>query len=263
MAWAAAFGIPAGRAAQEVRIERDGKTVSFEATTASVKGPLEYGLSTGESGRSLLVTAATVRGLADALAEVGVKAKGTWVAVLVEWDEGGTRKKSRLQEMVVDSRTKRPLAADAFLLSGPAKNVLGLRQADREVLLQNPISDPPSDPSPYEARKEGNPPPGAKVTVTLSAAPGVRRVHARVKGRVQGVGFRDFTDRSAAALKVTGWVRNLADGDVELVAEGTAGALRALLEKVSEGPPSAKVSGVYILEARVATGEFKAFEVMY
>lgn len=248
---------------QDVRIDKDAKAVSFDARVASFKDSLEYGLAAEDSGKSLLVTTAPPRGLADALAEIGVKAKGAWVAVFVEWDEGGTRKKVRLDEMVIDSRTKQPLAADAFLFSGTGKNILGLLQADKDVLLQNPVSDPPSGPSPYQARKERVPPAGTKVAVTVSAALGVRRVHARVKGRVQGVGFRDFTERTAAALKVTGWVRNLADGDVELVAEGAADALQALLDKVSVGPPAAKVSGVYILEAKAATGEFKAFEVRY
>jgi len=247
---------------QGIRVDREGKTVSFEARIASPGDPLEYGIAAGPA-KPLLETDASPRETADALAAVGVKEKGAWVAVLVEWDEGGTRKKARLEEMLTDSRTKGPPAADAFLLAGPAKSLLGLRPAGQEALLRNPLSDPPDGPSPYRVNRERTPLPGTKVTVTLSAAPGARRVRARVKGRVQGVGFRDFTDRAAAALQVTGWVRNLDDGDVELVAEGPADALRALLDKVSTGPPAAAVSGVYILEAKAATGEFKGFEVRY
>ncbi len=249
-------------ASQGLRVDKDRKTVSFDGRIAPFMDALEYGIA-ADAGKSLIEAGASPRGAADALAEIGVKEKGAWIAVTVEWDEGGTRKKARLEEMVTDSRTKRPLAADAFLFAGTGKRLHGLRQADKDVLLRNPLSDPPDGPSPYQVNRERTPPPGTKVAVTVSAAPGPRRVRARVKGTVQGVGFRDFTDRAAAALKVTGWVRNLADGDVELVAEGTADALQALLDKVSSGPPAARVTGVYILEAKAATGEFKAFEVRY
>ena len=73
----------------------------------------------------------------------------------------------------------------------------------------------------------------------------MHRVHLRVQGRVQGVGFRYFVLRRAQELGVTGWVQNLSSGDVEVEAEGTHDALRRLIERVHEGPAAARVDRVF------------------
>lgn len=70
------------------------------------------------------------------------------------------------------------------------------------------------------------------------------RKHWFVSGRVQGVSFRAFTYESATDLKLVGWVRNLTDGRVEIVAQGPAKDLDALLEKVKKGPPGSRVDNV-------------------
>ena len=70
------------------------------------------------------------------------------------------------------------------------------------------------------------------------------RIHLLVRGRVQGVGFRAFVLRRAQALGISGWVRNRADGSVELEAEGEAAALDGLEEAVTRGPPGARVTAV-------------------
>ena len=67
---------------------------------------------------------------------------------------------------------------------------------------------------------------------------------ARVRGRVQGVGYRFFIFERALALDVRGRVRNLADGSVEIEAEGDAKALDRLLEDARRGPPMARVEDV-------------------
>lgn len=64
----------------------------------------------------------------------------------------------------------------------------------------------------------------------------------RVAGRVQGVGFRWWTRSLAQRLGVTGSVRNLEDGSVEVIASGTAEQLAALDEQLREGPPGARVN---------------------
>lgn len=68
--------------------------------------------------------------------------------------------------------------------------------------------------------------------------------HYRVTGRVQGVGFRYFTLKTAQRLGLHGWVRNDEDGTVELVARGTAHALAALEAALAKGPPAAAVDSV-------------------
>jgi acylphosphatase len=79
----------------------------------------------------------------------------------------------------------------------------------------------------------------------VSSAGGERRcAHFRASGRVQGVFYRAATQEKARQLGVTGWVRNCADGEVELVACGTPAQLDALEQWLWQGPPSARVNGV-------------------
>lgn len=69
-----------------------------------------------------------------------------------------------------------------------------------------------------------------------------------VSGRVQGVAFRFFVLREAAALGLAGWVRNLPDGRVEVLAEGDPALLEALGGRLWQGPPHALVNGVAEVE---------------
>lgn len=69
-------------------------------------------------------------------------------------------------------------------------------------------------------------------------------LHAYVSGRVQGVWFRQSTKEKALSLCLTGWVRNLADGRVEVMAAGEENAVRELDTWLSKGPELANVSDV-------------------
>jgi acylphosphatase len=86
------------------------------------------------------------------------------------------------------------------------------------------------------------------------------RLHAIVEGRVQGVGFRYFVRENAAALGLTGWVRNLWDDRVELTAEGSREQLERLLSFVRRGPRAAFVTQVKS-DWQPASGEYKDFRV--
>lgn len=66
----------------------------------------------------------------------------------------------------------------------------------------------------------------------------------RVAGVVQGVGFRAWTVRQARRLGLSGWVRNRADGSVEILAAGAAEALEAFCALCHRGPPGARVDSV-------------------
>ncbi len=87
-------------------------------------------------------------------------------------------------------------------------------------------------------------------------------LRAVVRGRVQGVFFRDFVRRWAYQLKLKGYVRNLPDGGVEVVAEGEKTALEKLLAYLREGPEAANVEEV-VEDWGEAGGKFSEFSVRY
>jgi acylphosphatase len=69
----------------------------------------------------------------------------------------------------------------------------------------------------------------------------VNELHVRVTGVVQGVGFRWFVRERARRLGLSGWVKNLPDGSVEVAAAGDAGQLNLLREELRRGPEGAQV----------------------
>jgi len=89
----------------------------------------------------------------------------------------------------------------------------------------------------------------------------MKRLHAILEGRVQGVGFRYFVLKQAKALNLTGWVRNRWDGTVEVLAEGEKPKLEKLLALLNRGPRSANVYNVNS-SWEEATGEFSDFIVI-
>jgi acylphosphatase len=86
------------------------------------------------------------------------------------------------------------------------------------------------------------------------------RLKIRVAGLVQDVGFRWAAVRQAQALGLTGWARNLADGGVEIVAEGARTALDAMLAWAGDGPAAARVDKVDA-DWDEFRGEFSRFEL--
>jgi acylphosphatase len=88
------------------------------------------------------------------------------------------------------------------------------------------------------------------------------RLQAIVHGRVQGVSFRYYTQLRARELGLTGYVRNLRDGSVQVVAEGPRLGTDQLLAFLHSGPPAAFVTRVETQWLQ-ATGEFPRFEVRF
>lgn len=84
--------------------------------------------------------------------------------------------------------------------------------------------------------------------------------HLLVEGHVQGVSFRAYTEQRASELGLEGYVRNLPDGRVEVVAEGPEDRLQTLEDWCWQGPPAAKVSLVRS-ETRPASGGFSGFSI--
>lgn len=90
----------------------------------------------------------------------------------------------------------------------------------------------------------------------------MKRVRAMVSGRVQGVCFRAHTRDMAIRLGVTGSVRNLPDGRVEIVAQGEESDVDSLLEWASRGPAHASVSNMSVEELE-HRGEERNFRIEY
>jgi acylphosphatase len=72
----------------------------------------------------------------------------------------------------------------------------------------------------------------------------------RITGRVQGVFFRAWTQSQATELGVKGWVRNCDDGSVEAHLEGDEAAMKALIQRMHQGPPAAEVEDVQVDDAQ-------------
>jgi acylphosphatase len=86
------------------------------------------------------------------------------------------------------------------------------------------------------------------------------RAHVLVSGRVQGVFFRDHARRWASSLELTGWVRNLWDGRVELLAEGERERIDDLIARLEQGPPLAAVENLDVAWEEFK-GEFSDFRI--
>ncbi|GEO98293.1 acylphosphatase [Methylobacterium haplocladii] len=76
-----------------------------------------------------------------------------------------------------------------------------------------------------------------------------KAIHVVIRGRVQGVFYRKWTQARARHHGVAGWVRNRADGAVEGVFSGSADAVDALVAECRDGPPAARVDGIDITAA--------------
>ncbi|MCD6371499.1 MAG: acylphosphatase [Candidatus Aenigmarchaeota archaeon] len=90
----------------------------------------------------------------------------------------------------------------------------------------------------------------------------MKRIHVKIFGKVQGVGFRVSTKMMAKTLGIKGWIRNCEDGSVEAVFEGKESSVEKILEWCKRGPPLARVDGVEVKEEKYK-GEFRNFEIRF
>lgn len=88
------------------------------------------------------------------------------------------------------------------------------------------------------------------------------RAQVYVTGRVQGVFFRAFTRERALALGLTGWVKNLPDGRVEVLVEGERSQVEQLIAALKQGPPHSYVERAEVLWQDYA-GEFDGFRITW
>jgi acylphosphatase len=91
---------------------------------------------------------------------------------------------------------------------------------------------------------------------------GLKQIHLRVRGRVQGVFFRASTQREARRLGLTGWVRNQKDASVEVLAEGEENGIKDLIAWAQHGPTAARVEKVDV-RWRSFAGDFFDFQIVH
>ena len=89
-----------------------------------------------------------------------------------------------------------------------------------------------------------------------------KQVRVIISGRVQGVFFRDSTEKMARSLGLTGWVKNRPDRRVEAVFAGEEGALAQMLDWCRQGPTLARVTDAEVMEEPVS-GNLTEFRILY
>jgi acylphosphatase len=87
----------------------------------------------------------------------------------------------------------------------------------------------------------------------------IKHYEIQVFGRVQGVWFRKYTQQTAQALSLSGWVRNEADGSVRISVEGPEEQLETFLDWCHEGSPESEVDRVHVEESTVQ--DWTGFEI--
>jgi acylphosphatase len=89
---------------------------------------------------------------------------------------------------------------------------------------------------------------------------GIKRFHLIISGRVQGVSYRMSAWEKARQLGLSGWVRNLNDGRVEMIIEGDTSLLEQMTDWAGQGPRFASVTNVDVSEEKVS-GDLEDFEI--
>ena len=90
----------------------------------------------------------------------------------------------------------------------------------------------------------------------------IKQVKITVSGKVQGVFFRHYTSQEASKLGICGYVKNLSNGDVEIVTQGEASQVDKLIEWAKSGSPAAQVKN-HQVEIMPHLDDFADFEVRY
>ncbi|MBN1897597.1 MAG: acylphosphatase [Spirochaetes bacterium] len=88
-------------------------------------------------------------------------------------------------------------------------------------------------------------------------------LHVIVSGRVQGVGFRFFAQNTAKSMGLTGFVKNLYDGDVEIMAEGSQEVLSNFLERIKKGPSFSTVTDTRVTWEEISIKKYNQFGIKF
>lgn len=265
---------------------------------AHLKGAVEY-LVCGHNGKeyeSIVVVNATAKEIYEALEKLGVAVgtppgydeekdeptppTGTEFLIYVEWKDGDKTKKVRAEELVFNVKTQKPMRQVAWIYSGSrvvadldsddedamipqafmSNDLVALRRFDASALFQNPLPESEEE-NIYKKNDALLPKLGTPVTLTIEVNRKMQ-LFVLISGKVQGVGFRNFTQMNAKQLGINGYAKNLPNGQVEVVAEGDKSQLDALVAFLKKGPRFARVDFLNV-EEHPFTGEYKTFGIRY
>lgn len=263
-----------------------------------LKGAVEY-LVCGHNGKeyeSIVVVDATAKEIYDALEKLGVAVgtppgydeekdeptppKGTEFLIYVEWKDGDKAKKVRAEELISNVKTQKPMQQVAWIYSGSrvvadldsddedavipqafmSNDIVALKRFDASALFQNPLPESEEE-NIYKKNDALMPKLGTPVMLTIEVNRKIQ-LFVLISGKVQGVGFRNFTQINAKQLGINGYAKNLPNGKVEVVAEGDKAQLDALVAFLKQGPRFARVDSLHVDE-RPFTGEYKTFGIRY
>ena len=263
-----------------------------------LKGAVEY-LVCGRNGKqyeSIIVVDATAKEIYDALDKLWVKTgtppgydeekdeptppTGTEVLIYAEWKDGDETKKVRAEELIFNVKTQKTMSHVTWIYSGSrivadldsddedammpqafmSNDIVALKRFDASALFQNPLPESEEE-NIYKKNDALLPKLGTPVTLTIEVNRKMQ-LFVLISGKVQGVGFRNFTQMNAKQLGINGYAKNLPNGKVEVIAEGDKSQLEALVALLKKGPRFASVDSLEVDE-RPFTGEYKAFGIRY
>ena len=263
-----------------------------------LKGAVEY-LVCGHNGKeyeSIVVVDATAKEIYEALEKLGVAVgtppgydeekdeptppKGTEFLMYVEWKDADTAKKVRAEELIANVKTQKPMQQVAWVYSGSrvvadldsddedamipqafmSNDIVALKRFDASALFQNPLPESEEE-NIYKKNDALMPKLGTPVMLTIEVNRKMQ-LFVLISGKVQGVGFRNFTRMNAKQLGINGYAKNLPNGKVEVVAEADKSQLDALIALLKQGPRFARVDSLEVDE-RPFTGEYETFGIRY
>lgn len=265
---------------------------------AHLRGAVEYLLCArgGKEYESIVVVDATAKEIHAAFSTLGVEPgtppgydmeadeptppKGQTVVISVAWTAAGKTQNVRAEELLFNVKMQKPMQHVAWIYTGSrivpdlgsddedamlpqafmSNDIVALNHLDGSALFQNPLPEAAAE-NLYQKNDAILPPLGTPVKVTIKVNQKMQ-FYVLISGKVQGVGFRNFTQRNATQLGVNGYAKNLANGKVEVVAEADKAQLDALVALLRQGPRYARVDSLEIDE-RPFTGEYKSFGIRY
>ena len=186
----------------------------------------------------------------------------------------------RAEDLIFNVKTQKPMSRVAWIYSGSrvvadldsddedamipqafmSNDLVALKRFDASALFQNPLLEAEEE-NIYKKNDALLPKLGTPVTLTIEVNRKIQ-LFVLISGKVQGVGFRNFTQMNAKQLGINGYAKNLPNGKVEVVAEADKARLDALVALLEKGPRFARVDSLEVDE-RPFTGEYKTFGIRY